>query len=124
VLHWAARGRARGGAAAVGEPLELFLPNAAGGAEAVVEVPDGRTETTRTQPADEASVLRWADTDLSGVYQAVVGGGPREHPFAVNVPAAAESQQGSESNLARTSREELQRGYPARDVQAVRDPTT
>jgi hypothetical protein len=122
LLNYAAAGRLREREAAVGEPLELFLPNAAGGAEAVVTAPDGRAEATHTQPADDASVLRWADTDLSGVYQAVVGGGPREHLFAVNVPAAGDSQQGSESNLARTGREELQRVYPEWEVQVVRDP--
>ena len=122
LLRYAAAGRLREREVAVGEPLELFLPGQGGGRDATLRAPDGREESARTQGLDDASVLRWADTDLSGVYRAALGGGPREHLFAVNVPAQGPDQQGSESDLARTGRDELQRVYPGWEFQVVRDP--
>jgi len=65
---------------------------------------------------------RSADTDISGVYRATVGAHPREHLLAVNVPMAADRQQRSESDLTRTTEEELKKLYPEADFQIVRDP--
>jgi hypothetical protein len=103
----------------VGEPLELYLPNVAGGAEANIITPDDRTETTRLESQDEAAVLHCTDTDISGIYSVVIGQNPRQHLFAVNVPALNESQQLSESDLTRTTREDLQKTYPEWEVQVV-----
>ncbi|HWG43502.1 MAG TPA: VWA domain-containing protein [Gemmataceae bacterium] len=122
LLFYASAARLREQVVQVGEPIELYLPNTSGGAEAVISTPDGRTETIRTQNQDEASVLRWTDTDISGIYSVVVGQHPQQHLFAVNVPALNEAQQLSESDLTRTSREDLQKAYPEWEVQVVTEP--
>jgi hypothetical protein len=121
LLYYASSARLREQALQVGEPIELYLPNTSGGAEATISTPDGRTETARTQIQDDASVLRWTDTDISGIYSIVVGQHPRQHLFAVNVPALNEAQQLSESDLTRTNREDLQKTYPEWEVQVVTD---
>ncbi|HZY89496.1 MAG TPA: VWA domain-containing protein, partial [Gemmataceae bacterium] len=121
VLNFAAAARLREQAVPVGDPIELFLPNTGASFDAVVTTPDGRKETVRTQGQDEASLLRWTDTDVSGVYRAAVGQHPREYLFAVNAPAVSDGQQLSESNLARTNREELQKTYPEWETQVVTD---
>src|SRR5262249_6054310 len=82
---------------------------------------DGRIEKGRTLPEADVSVLRWSDTDTSGVYRATIGQHPREHLFAVNVPTAADAQQASESDLARTNQTELQSTYAGADFQLVTD---
>src|SRR5262249_2077326 len=89
--------------------------------EAVMHTPDGRAESVRSQAFEEASLLRWGDTDVSGVYKLVIGQHPREHLFAVNVPAATDAQEASESNPARADREGLQKLYPEWDFQKVTD---
>jgi hypothetical protein len=122
LLYFAASSRLREQVLQVGEPIELFLPGAGGGMEAVISTPDGRTETGRTQTLDEASVFRWIETDVSGIYSVVIGQHPQQHLFAVNVPAINEAQQLSESDLTRTTREELQKTYPEWEVQVVTEP--
>jgi hypothetical protein len=122
LLTYAAAGRLRERETAVGEPLELFLANSTSG-DATVQTPDGRTETTRTQALDDGAVLRFGDTEWSGIYRATLGSDPREHLFAVNAPVTNEAQQASESNLTRTNRDELAKVYPEWDVQVVRDPS-
>ncbi len=107
----------------VGEPIELYLPNVAGGGEAVVGLPDGRTESAHLENEDDSTVLRWIDTDISGIYSIVVGQHPQQHLFAVNVPALNEAQQLSESDPTRASREDLQKTYPEWEIQVVPDPT-
>ena len=62
----------------VGEPIELYLPTIAAGVDATISTPDGRTETAHTQSQEESGVLRWTDTDVSGIYRAVIG----QHPGA------------------------------------------
>ncbi len=119
LLYHASAARLREQVLQVGEPIELYLPNVVGGAEAVVSTPDGRTETTQVQTQDDAAVLRWIDTDISGIYSVVIGQHPRQHLFAVNVPALNEAQQLSESDLTRTTREDLQKTYPEWEVQVV-----
>ncbi len=120
LLHFAVNGKLREQALTVGEPLEEFLPDG-GGLEVALEKPDGRKEEFRTEALDEASILRWADTDQAGLYVATIGSHPQQHVFAVNVPAATESQQASESDPARTSVDELKRTYPEWDLQVVTD---
>jgi uncharacterized membrane protein len=130
ILYHAAAARLRERALLVGEPIELHRTDAAGGVEAIVEVP--RDPLDRNPPADEearrritsqpladGSVLRFGDTDISGVYKMAIGQRKTEHLFAVNVPASSEDQQHSESNLARTTKEELERTYPEWDLQVV-----
>jgi hypothetical protein len=121
VLYHAAATRLRERAAEVGEPLELFLPPGTDAAEAAVRTPDGRTETARAQPGDDG-VLRFGETDVSGIYALSLGQDPHEYLYAVNVPALNETQQQSESDLTRTSAEELQKAYPGWDFQVVTDP--
>jgi hypothetical protein len=121
ILYAAAAARLRERSLEVGEPFEYFLPAGVSVSEAAVRTPDGRTDTARAQPGDDAA-LRFADTDVSGVYRLTVGQDPAEHLFAVNVPALNEAQQLSESDLTRTNREELQKAYPEWGVQVVTDP--
>jgi hypothetical protein len=122
LLFHASSPRLREQALQVGEPIELFLPNVAGGSDSTVDTPDGRNETARLETEDDSAVLRWTDTDISGIYSAVVGQHPRQHLFAVNVPALNESQQLSESDPTRTNREDLQKTYPEWEIQVVSDP--
>jgi hypothetical protein len=119
LLYYASAARLREQVLQVGEPIELYLPNVVGGAEATINTPDGRTESTRLESQDEAAVLRCTDTDISGVYSVVIGQHPRQHLFAINVPALNEAQQLSESDLTRTTREDLQKTYPEWEVQVV-----
>ena len=49
------------------------------------------------------------------------GQAPQEHLFAVNVPSTNPSGQGSESDLTRTDREELQKVYPEWEFQIVKE---
>ncbi len=119
LLYYASAARLREQVLQVGEPIELYLPNVASGAEATINTPDERTESTRLEGQDEAAVLRWTDTDISGIYKVVIGQHPQQHLFAVNVPALNEAQQQSESDLTRTTREDLQKAYPEWEVQVV-----
>jgi hypothetical protein len=131
VLYQAAAARLRERALRVGEPIELYLPSAEAGIEAGVESPVDPLDPARsadapagsqkltTQSQGDGSVLRFGDTDISGIYKVMLGRHPREYLFAVNVPASTEDQQQSESNLARTDREELEKVYPEWDLQVV-----
>lgn len=121
LTQFAASGRLREQSLSVGEAIDLFLPGG-GGFDASVGLPDGRGDTVRAQGQDDATLIRWSDTDQSGVYRITVGQHPREHLFAVNVPVANDVQQGSESNLTRTSLDELRRTYPEWELQVVTDP--
>jgi hypothetical protein len=121
VLNFAVSGRLREQAATVGDPLEEFLSSPGSGLEVALHTPDGRTEALQTQAYDEASVFRWADTDLSGLYRATIGQHPQEHFFAVNVPTATDGQAASESDLTRTNADELHRIYPEWEFQVVTD---
>jgi hypothetical protein len=121
LLHFAVAGRLREQGAVVGDVLEEYLQPAAAGLAFTLHTPDGQIENGRTQPQAEVGVLRWTDTDISGVYRATIGHDPREYLFAVNVPTAAESQQACESDLARTNPTELQAAYPGWEFQLVTD---
>jgi hypothetical protein len=121
ILQFAVAPRLTGQSVSVGDAIELYLPGSAGGLDAVVHTPDGRKETVRTQPLDDGSVVRFTDTDVSGVYKVVIGQNPREYLFTVNVPEAGDGLQSSESDLTPVSKEELQRAYPEWEVQVVTD---
>jgi hypothetical protein len=121
LLHFAVAGRLREQAVIVGEPLEAYLTDGGAGLDVSLLTPDGRKVAGHTEAQDETGMLRWAETDLSGVYRAVIGQHPRDYLFAVNVPTATETQQASESDLSRTNHTELQAAYPDWDFQLVTD---
>ncbi|MGL4552589.1 MAG: VWA domain-containing protein [Gemmataceae bacterium] len=126
-LYHAASARLRERALAVSEPVELYRDAMVAGAEATVDVPrdageaDDAPRRVPFSAAGTGSVMRFADTDLSGVYRVTVGSSPQEHLFAVNVPVTSEDQQASESDLARATEEDLRSTYPEWGVQAVRE---
>ena len=110
VLLHAISGRLGQQSVVVGDRLEDFLPLGDAGLDVKIFTPDNRPDQfTKIADHEEISVLHWNDTDISGIYCAVVGRHPREHLFAVNVPAASEGQQESESDL-RLSRSERDAG--------------
>jgi hypothetical protein len=121
LLQYAVAGRLREQAVTVGEPLEEFLQASGVGLDVSLRLPDGKTETTQTQAQDESSFFRWTDSERSGLYRATIGQHPREHWFAVNVPTTSDAQQACESDLTRTSKEELRKAYPEWDFQLVRE---
>jgi hypothetical protein len=121
LMRLAVAGRLREQALMVGDPLEEFLAPGAGALDVALKTPDDRTESTRTHSTEESNLLRWVDTDVSGVYRATLGQHPQEHLFAVNVPAATLADEASESDLKRANREELSRAYPEWEFQLVTD---
>jgi hypothetical protein len=122
VLRSAIAGRLREQSAVVGEPLEEFL-QAVGQRDVRVFTPDRRTLEAQTQLTEEASVFRWADTDVSGLYRVTIGTEPREHLFAVNVPATTPGQRASESDFSkpRCDVQLLKAAYPGWRLQVVND---
>ena len=125
LMNYAAAGRLREQSVDAGRPLELFLNTPAHGVRAVVHTPDGREEKPVVTDYEDGSRLRFADTDISGIYRVVVtsGGASTEHLFAVNVPARNDDRLSTECDLKRTTQEELSKTYPALDyLQVVRDP--
>ncbi len=122
LLRFAVAGRLREQATTVGDVLENVLPIGSTGLDVTIHTPEGRAEQTRTQDREENVLLRWTETDTSGLYRATVGRDPREYLFAVNVPTAVDAQQACESDLARTNADELHSTYPGWDFQLVTDP--
>src|SRR5262249_24354978 len=122
-LGFAAAGRLREQSLTVGDTLEEYLPGAAGAdeKEVTLHTPDGRAEKLRTSAREDSAVWRWSDTGQAGVYRAAVGQHPAERAFAVNFPASTADMKDSESNLARTTLEELHKLYPEGELQVVRD---
>jgi hypothetical protein len=122
LTRFAVAGRLREHAVLVGDPLEEYLQSAVKRPDADIRMPDNRRETVRAQSFEDSSVVRWADTDLSGLYVATIGQSPQELAFAVNVPTATETSETSESDPARAVPEDLRRAYPDWDFQLVTDP--
>jgi len=122
VLRYAVAGRLHDQSLLVGDAVEEYLSAGSGGVEAAVHTPDGRTQTVQTLVREDAAVLRFADTDQSGIYRITLGQHPREHLFAVNVPAAVDAQQACESDLARLNKDELKAALPQWEFQVVADP--
>lgn len=121
LLRYAVAGRLREQAVTVGDPLEEYLNVGSRGLDVAIHTPDGKApESTRIQDRDDARVLSWSDTDISGLYRATIGNDPREHLFAVNVPTSTEADRATESNLTRTNKDELKATYPGWDFQVVR----
>jgi hypothetical protein len=123
LLRLAIAGRLREQAAQVGDVLEEYL-QAVGEQNAVVRVPGRSPEPSRTQLTEDASVFRWTDTEVSGIYRVTIGDEPREHLFAVNVPATSAGQQASESDFTKPRCTEalLKSIYPGPNLQVVKDP--
>jgi hypothetical protein len=127
-LFHAAGSRLRERALSVTEPIELYLLSTAL-VEATIELPRDPLEgpgrdsddlrKQSTQALGDGSVLRFGDTDISGIYKVRLGQHPQEHLFAVNPPSSSDDQQYSESNLSRTTREELEKTYSEWDLQVV-----
>ncbi len=119
LVLFAAAGRLREQAVEVAQPLELFLDTPDGGLAASIATPDGRTESARTINLDDASVLRYFDTDVSGLYRVTLNGKKAEYPFAVNVPTGGVPAT-SESNLTPATGEELTATYG--EIKVATDP--
>ena len=121
----AVSGRLREHAATVGSILEEFLPAAGGEMDATIHYPSPgpaiKPQKTRTQLVEEVNVFRWVDTDVSGLYRVVLGNGPQEIPFAVNVPATTPDQRGSECDLSRVDKVKLQELFPGWEFQLLDD---
>ncbi len=116
----AVSGRLRERSATVGTALEEYLQAGAADLDGHLYVPGVKDPVrARIRGAEDATVFRWVDTDLSGVYRLTVGADPRDYLFAVNVPAAGSDQRPSESDLARVNKERLQTAYPSWDFQIV-----
>ncbi len=123
LLYHVSAGRLREQAVDVGTPLEAFLTLPTGETEITLHTPEGRSESTQAQVSEETTLLRWIDTDVSGVYRAVIGQHPQEYLFAVNVPRATPQLNSTESNPERTSAEEIRKSYPEWDLQVLNDPS-
>jgi hypothetical protein len=121
LLQFAVAGRLREQAALVGDVLEAFIPAGGAGLEATVYLPDGEAVSTHTEERDDTALVRWSDTDSSGLYRVRITGHPQEYLFAVNVPTATETQQACESDLARSAETELRSIYQGWDFQLVTD---
>lgn len=121
----AVSGRLREHAAPVGSLLEDYLPGTGGEVDVTINYPAAnppiKPQKTRTQLIEEVNAFHWTDTDYSGIYRVVMGTGPQEILFAINVPATTSDQRGSESDLARVDREKLVEMFPGWEFQMVRD---
>jgi hypothetical protein len=125
LMYFAGANRVRARAATVGDTLEQYLPETGGPNDVPLSAPDpndvlkAKLQKGKTQRYDEeVRVLRWPHTAISGIYRVTVD--QREHLFAVNVPVAT-GNQASESDLKRTSEQELHDQYRGWDFQYVTD---
>jgi uncharacterized membrane protein len=107
----------------VGDPLVEYLPTQYAHVDGTITTPDGRTSSISIRDEDDMAVVRFPDTDQSGVYRMTIGGSPREYLFAVNVPASNSSAVASESDLSRVSAAELEAGAVASGIQVVTEPS-
>lgn len=106
LLRYSIAGKLRERSLTVGEPLEEFLATANSGIDVALQVPgQSGLQSTRTCVEQDSHVFRWTDTDVSGIYRVTVGRSPQELLFAVNVPAA------QESDLTRTTETDLRTAY-------------
>jgi uncharacterized membrane protein/CheY-like chemotaxis protein len=103
----------------VGDAIEELLPPSVIATEAIVHTPDGRSESVPLRAEPNATRLRFADTDQSGLYRVSISSPRRDVVFAVNVPPPGPN--GGESDLRRISPDELTALTPGEDVQIVPD---
>ena len=124
LFKFAASGRLREQSLDAGRPLEQYLTIPAGGVTATVYTPDNRQEKPVVTDLDEGSILRFPDTDISGVYRVVVNlrDKTEEYLFAVNVPVRNDDKISTECDLKRTNLEEMTRVWSGLDyLQVVND---
>jgi hypothetical protein len=101
----------------VDQAIEEFYPPAAAGLTATLHLPNGRSTSVKLDNQDEAGVVRFTDTHLSGLYRLKLDGFP-DRSFAVNVP---------EVNAGSLNESDLKRIDPAEfrslgELQLVGDP--
>ena len=120
LMHFAAAGRLREQSVEVGDAIELFLPNSAGGS-ASVHTPDGRDESAPIRQLDDGGVLRWSGADVSGLYRISAAEGGADRLVAVNPPALNAYQQGSSSDLGRATTDNFKASFPDWNLQVVAD---
>ncbi len=89
----------------VGDALEELYPVARIGSKVEITGPDGLSASGVVQAGDETGVLRYPETNLSGLYW-LGGAGEAATIFAVNVPETGRGG-GSESDLARVEYSKL-----------------
>jgi hypothetical protein len=123
----AVSGRLKEQSAVVGSLIEEYLPGGGAEIDATIYYPASvagmKPGKARTQLIDEVNVLRWTDTDYSGIYRVALSTG-QELPFAVNVPISNADQKGSESDLSRIDAAKLKDLFPNWDIQVVQDART
>jgi hypothetical protein len=109
---------------AVGSPIEEFYPPIAVGRTAALVGPASIAGTLALTMQDEAGVVRFTDTRLSGLYRIRLEGQP-DGVFAVNVPEVAPGS-GSESDLKRFDSGEFRSLGPVQVIPDIADvrPTT
>src|SRR5262249_49105428 len=105
---------------AAGEPLMDYL-TVRYGLDGKIATPDGREVDVTLQDQGEFAVVRFPETDQSGIYRLTLGGSPREYLFAVNVPTATATAVASESDLGRVNPGEVEASGHDGDVQVVTD---
>jgi hypothetical protein len=103
-----------------GEPLTDYL-TVRYGLDGKIATPDGREVDVTLQDQGEFAVVRFPETDQSGIYRLTLGGSPREYLFAVNVPTSTSAATASESDLGRVGPSEVEAYGQDGDVQVVTD---
>jgi hypothetical protein len=103
-----------------GEPLMDYL-TVRYGLDGRIATPDGRDVSVTLQDQGEFAVVRFPETDQSGIYRLTLGGSPREYLFAVNVPTSTSTALSSESDLSRLNPGEVESSGQEGDVQVVTD---
>ena len=87
------------------------------------KVPNRKPQKIRTQVIEDLGVCFVSlIPDGSGIYKVTIGADPREYLFAVNVPMTRPDQGGSESDLTRLDKTQLQTVFPDWEFQLVNDP--
>ena len=89
----------------VGDAIEELLPVARIGSKVVITGPQELSTSAVVQAGDETGLLRFGETNLSGLYR-LGGAGDTATVFAVNVPETTRGG-GSESDLARVDYSKL-----------------
>ncbi len=91
IIMFAASGRTTERNVRVGQPLDQALPATAASASANVLDPNEKSTPTKLTLAGDVAVLKYEDTEISGIYQVKIGPPiARDSTFSVN-PDPAES---------------------------------
>jgi uncharacterized membrane protein len=111
----------------VGATLEEYLPGIGGEIDTAFLTPNANKPVfSRTKYIDESNYFRWPDTpsrntDLSGYYQLrlIDKAYPNMVLFAVNTPLSSADQRGTESDLLRASKTDIESMLPGWEIQLV-----